>query len=217
MRTRTAVNEEEHMPFENKQAKLCQRGQSFLEYALLLVFIAAIIIGALIITGRLTGSALNIFGETTPAATANQMGTLSSTENASQTETSAVTSTTVPAPTPTPAPASPAAAVQDLFGLINDYYAKHSSYPNSFADLGLDSSASTQLVVGVAINPQGSVVQFTNITGDSHQLYVQKLNGAMVQVKDGSAITCDIAANLCYLKTTAYGNQVDINSIVVTN
>ena len=126
-------------------------------------------------------------------------------------------STTVPAPTPTPAPASPAAAVQDLFGLINDYYAKHSSYPNSFADLGLDSSASTHLIVGVASDPQGSVVQFTNITGDSHQLYVQKLNGAMVQVKDGSAITCDIAANLCYLKTTAYGNQVDINSIVVTN
>jgi Flp pilus assembly pilin Flp len=215
MRTRTAVNEEEHMPFENKQAKLCQRGQSFLEYALLLVFIAAIIIGALIVTGRLTGSALNIFGGTTPAE--NQTGTLSSTENASQTETPAMISTTVPAPTPTPAPASPAAAVQDLFGLINDYYAKHSSYPNSFADLGLDSSASTQLVVGVAIDPQGSVVQFTNITGDSHQLYVQKLNGAMVQVKDGSAITCDIAANLCYLKTTAYGNQVDINSIVVTN
>lgn len=203
------------MPFENKQAKLCQRGQSFLEYALLLVFIAAIIIGALIVTGRLTGSALNIFGGTTPAE--NQTGTLSSTENASQTETPAMINTTVPAPTPTPAPASPAAAVQDLFGLINDYYAKHSSYPNSFADLGLDSSASTQLVVGVAIDPQGSVVQFTNITGDSHQLYVQKLNGAMVQVKDGSAITCDIAANLCYLKTTAYGNQVDINSIVVTN
>jgi len=215
MRTRTAVNEEEHMPFENKQAKLCQRGQSFLEYALLLVFIAAIIIGALIVTGRLTGSALNIFGGTT--ATANQTGTFASTENASPTEPPAMISTTVPAPTPTPAPASPAAAVQDLFGLINDYYAKHSSYPNSFADLGLDSSASTHLIVGVAIDPQGSVVQFTNITGDSHQLYVQKLNGAMVQVKDGSAITCDIAANLCYLKTTAYGNQVDINLIVVTN
>jgi hypothetical protein len=206
------------MKSKDRQVKFSWHGQSLLEYAILIVFIAAIVIGALIITGRLTASGLNIFGQTdTPAAeNPNQTDLPASTENSLQTETPAITST-VTAPTPTPEAGAPAAVIQDLFGLINDYHAKYSSYPNSITDLGLDSSSSTQLISGVAINLQNKTVNFTNIAGDSHQLYVQKLNGAIVQVKDGTAITCDLTSNLCYLKTAAYGNQVDINSVVITN
>jgi Flp pilus assembly pilin Flp len=173
-------------------------GQSFLEYALLLVLVVIVILAVLLLTGRLTAIGLRFDFSSSQTPT---IGTAAATD--------------------TPIPLTTAAILQDMQSRIMAYYQLHHSWPRTwspynFTDIGLNPDDYSQPINGLYFSPHGSNIGIANKAGDSLQVYVKNLDGTMQHLIDGWSIWCDAASSVCYYHTIASGNEVDISSIVVT-
>ena len=175
------------------------RGQSFAEYALLLVLIAVIVILVLGLTGRLTANDLNanfISGSLAQTAPGNVTVTL--------------------------APLSNQQILQDMYSRISNFYQLHKSWPRTwspynFTDVGLNPADYSQAINGLYWSPHGSNIGIANRSGDAYEVYVKKLDGTMLHLINGWSIWCDVSTSVCYYHTIAPGNEVDFSSIVVTS
>ena len=185
-----------------------ERGQSNIEYALLIVLLALIIIPVLAI---FHDGIFKIFGEILPGQV---------TETAGPATAIILASTASPQPTATTQMTNINKIAMDFFERIMDYYAMHGKWPSSssskeFTDLGLKVSDWNQAVEGIYWNPNGSTIFLENKKSDNLQMYVNNLTGNKLQVYDGWSIVCEASSSMCYYHTIAPGNEVDINSITV--
>jgi Flp pilus assembly pilin Flp len=83
-----------------------------------------------------------------------------------------------------------------------------------FTDIGLNPADFTGLVNGVSWNPNGDKIGLANVAGDNVQLYVKDLNGNTLHLFDTWNIWC-LASGGCYYHTVAPGNEVDISTLQV--
>jgi Flp pilus assembly pilin Flp len=169
-----------------------ERGQSKIEYALIISLVAVAAIIALAFLAPQIKSLFNTAAGAIPAATPN--GTQTTTTNQ---------------------------IIADFQARILAYYQKHGSWPRTwspynFTDIGLNPSDWSQPVNGLYFSPHGSEIGIANHMGDNLQVYVNDLNGKTLQLYDGWAVWCTVNNPTCYYHTVAPGNEVDINTIKVT-
>ena len=177
-------------------SNLGEVGQGNIEYALLIILIAVIILAVVALSGSLIASRLG--------DVSNQLGMPSG---------SATTS------------ASPSATalsnLADMQSRILNYFTTHGSWPRTwspynFMDLGLNPADWSQPVDGLYLSPHGSEVGIANKSGDNLQVYVKDMNGKTLHLVDTWSIWCEAATSICYYHTVAPGNEVDISTIYVT-
>ena len=103
---------------------------------------------------------------------------------------------------------------------ILDYYKKNGHWPRTwspynFTDIGLNPDDWNQPVNGLYFSPHGSEVGIANHAGDNIQVYVNNMDGKTLKVYDGWGIWCPVDKPTCYYHTVAPGNEVDISTIKV--
>jgi Flp pilus assembly pilin Flp len=165
-----------------------QRGQSKLEYALIISLVA---IAALIALAFLTPQINALFktaANLNPAATAE--------EDALTTE----------------------QILADFQARIQAYYAQYGRYPRTwspynFTDIGLDPADWSLPINGLYFSPHGSEVGISNRAGDDLQVYVDDLAGNTLHLYDGWNIWCQVNTPTCYYHTVEDGNEVDIDTL----
>jgi Flp pilus assembly pilin Flp len=173
-----------------------QAGQTNIEYALLLVLIAVIIIAVVALSG---------------SAIARQLGNVAN-----------ILATPSGSPTTSISPyATALQALADFQSRILNYYNLHGSWPRTwspynFTDLGLNPNDWSLPVDGLYLSPHGSDVGISNKKGDNLQVYVKDLNGNTLHLIDSWSIWCPVNTSTCYYHTVAPGNEVDISTIYVT-
>ncbi len=185
-----------HMePMSHKSTPL-QAGQANIEYALLIVLIAVIIIAVVALSGSAIAKRLG--------DVANMLAT--------------------PSGSPTTSASPYATALLDLADMqsrIMSYHNKYGGWPRTwspynFTDLGLNPADYAQPINGLYISPHGAEVGIANRAGDNLQVYVKDLNGNTLHLIDTWAIWCETTTSVCYYHTVAPGNEVDISTIYVT-
>jgi Flp pilus assembly pilin Flp len=172
------------------------RAQSFVEYALLVLLLAVVVIAALVLTGQITGQDLGIGSN--------------------------LSTTPTPSAAPTSTSSTNTQILQDMFSRTLSYYQQHNSWPRTtspynFTDIGLNPADYSQPINGLYWSPNGSNIAVTNKSGDNLQVYVKKTDGTLVHVLDDWSIFCDVSSTVCYYHNITPGHQVDFSSIVVTN
>jgi len=168
-----------------------QSGQAKVEYALLLIFLALAVIAAIVLFGAKIKSLYTF------------------------------TSSKLPAETQIPSTSSTNKILADFRERILAYYQKNGRWPRTFSpynftDVGLNPDDWREPVNGLYFSPHGSEVGIANRKGDDYQVYVNDLNGKTLKVYDGWGIWCPVNTTKCYYHTVAPGNEVDINTLVVT-
>jgi Flp pilus assembly pilin Flp len=175
-----------------KRAIFSRSGQANVEYALLLILLALAIIAALVFFGAKISSLY----------------------------TSA--SSKLPAETQVPNTLSTNKILADFKERILAYYQKNGHWPRTFSpynftDIGLNPDDWSKPVNGLYFSPHGNEVGIANRKDDKYQLYVNDLNGKTLKVYDGWGIWCPVNTTKCYYHTVSPGNEVDINTLVVTS
>jgi len=186
--------------------KHAEKGQSQMEYALLISLIAvSAIAGLYLVAPDFKGIAEKLFS----------LGNVTATD---QSENAAA---------PTPAqemenkPASLiGSTAKDFMSRIRAYHDKNGKWPRSwgehrFSDIGLNFDDWKKSVNGIYWNPNGDKIGLGNKSGDDLQVYVEDLNGNTLHLYDGWNIWCVATTEICYYHTVAPGNEVDINTIKV--
>ncbi|MCX6053476.1 MAG: hypothetical protein NTZ74_00895 [Chloroflexi bacterium] len=179
---------------QKKKSRAGHLGQSLLEYSLILVLIAIILITVLVATGNIVTQKLDI--NLTPA--------IPSLEG-----------------TPTVEPVTNAQILQDMFSRISTFYELNNRWPRTwspynFTDLNLNPTDYSQAINGLYWSPSGAYVKIANNIGDNYQVYARGLDGTMRHLYDGWAIFCSSTSSTCYFHSVAPGNEIDFSSIVAT-
>ena len=174
-----------------------KKGQANLEYALLIVLMAVLLIVVLAALGSWLAGGLNIFNSTPQAETPSAQ----------------ITETPVPSPI--------SVILSDMQTRIQDYFAARNRYPRTwspynFTDVGSTPSDWSQPVEGLYWSPHGSEVGIANRRGDNLEVYVDDLNGNTLHLFNNWSIWCPVTSQYCYYHTVAPGNEVDISTITVT-
>jgi Flp pilus assembly pilin Flp len=169
--------------------KSANSAQSVVEYAIIIVLVAVVVIGALILLGP---SIANLFKTASSGVSGGQAAGLTST---------------------------PQQTAADIQARLQAFYTKNGRWPRTwgdfrFTDIGLNPADYTGLVNGISWNPAGDKVGLANVPGDNVQLYVKDLQGNNMQVYDGWCIWC-LTSGACYYHTVAPGNEVDISTLQV--
>jgi len=170
-----------------------ERGQSKVEYALIISFVALAVI---IVLTFLAPQIKELFNKTSDLDPAPAVGS--------------------------DAPAAPTTSqiIGDFQARILAYYEQYGRYPRTwspynFTDIGLNPADWSQPVNGLYFSPHGSEVGIANRKDDNLQVYVNDLNGKTLKLYDGWNIWCPVKTKSCYYHTVAPGNEVDINTIKV--
>ena len=184
------------MPIEDRKHPK-QTGQGLVEYALILVLVAAIVTTVFITIGPTIGNTFSkVASLPTPGlATAG--------------------------PTPTAAQCSTAGVpgiLADMRQRILVYYNKYGSWPRTwspynYTDVGLNPADWATPVDCIQWGPHGSNIGLANVAGDNIQIYVKDLNGTTLHLFDTWGIWCLVTSPTCYYHTIAPGNEVDISTI----
>jgi Flp pilus assembly pilin Flp len=108
----------------------------------------------------------------------------------------------------------------DFQSRILAYYQKNGRWPRTwspynFTDIGLNPDDWSQPVNGLYFSPHGSEVGIANRKDDNLQIYVNDLSGKTLKLYDGWSIWCPVDKPTCYYHTVAVGNEVDIGTINV--
>jgi Flp pilus assembly pilin Flp len=187
-----------------------QRGQSLIEYALLLILVALVAIPLVILFG---GGIKNVFtdlfgGPETTQVVLTEVPTEFPTEE--------------PILIPTTPPTAITSITQDFMARIMDFYNKNGKWPKTsgdkqFTDIGLRPNDWDNTVEGINWDPSGSTINLTVKKEDNIQMYVNDLGGNKLKVYSNWPIVCVATSGSCYYHTVAPGNEVDINSVVVVN
>ena len=175
------------------------RAQALVEYIIIIVLIALVVLGVLYKLGLLSSDALG-----------KNASLLSSPEATKISETS------------TPSPPDNDQILEDMKSRIQSFYEAHDKWPRTwspynFTDVGLDPVDYTSPINGLYWSPHGSNIGIANRAGDNYQVYVKKLDGTMVHLVDGWSLWYDVPSGQCYYHKIAPGNEVDFSSIVVTS
>ena len=165
-----------------------ERGQANVEYVLLVLFVAVVVLVVLLFFGPQIS---NLY----------QQATGSLPGQSSEPELSPI-----------------GIHLQDFLARIQAYYDKYGHWPRSwgeykFTDLGLDPDDWAGPVDGIYWNPNGEYIGLGNKKGDNLQVYVTDVNGNRIKLYDGWNIWC--SGTTCYYHTVAPGNEVDISTIEV--
>jgi pilus assembly protein Flp/PilA len=183
------------MPIKSQESK--QTGQGLVEYALVLVLVAAIITAVLITIGPTVG---NTFSKVASFPTPG-------------------------APTAGSTPTPPQCSTDGVSGILADmrqrilnYYNNHGSWPRTFdpyayTDVGLNPTDWAGPVDCIYWGPHGSNIGLANRAGDNIQIFVKDLNGNTLHLFDGWNIWCLASSPTCYFHTIAPGNDVDISTL----
>lgn len=112
--------------------------------------------------------------------------------------------------------------VQDFTKRIEDFHAENGRWPRSwgdyrFSDLGLNAEDWAGPVEGIHWNPNGNKVGLGNEPGDGLQVYVDTPSGDTLEVHDGWNVWCPVGDSSCYYHTVTPGNEVDISTMVVVS
>jgi len=166
-----------------------ERGQSKLEYALLLVLVTIAIIAALMFLGPQIARLFE-----------NTAGSLPSSG------------------TPSPESLSTNQIISDFQARILAYYRNNGRWPRTFSpynftDIGLNPDDWSKPVNGLYFSPHGDEVGIANRKGDNIDVYVNDLGGKTLKLYDGWSIWCPVDKPTCYYHTVAPGNEIDINTI----
>jgi Flp pilus assembly pilin Flp len=165
--------------------KFAGSAQSVVEYAIVIVLVAVVVIGALILLGP---SIANLFKTASNGVSAGQQST------------------------PQQTAADFQARIQAFYTQNGRWPRSWGDF--RFTDIGLNPANFTGLVNGVSWNPNGDKIGLANVVGDNVQLYVKDLNGNNLHLFDGWTIWC-MASGGCYYHTVAPGNEVDISTLQV--
>jgi Flp pilus assembly pilin Flp len=178
-----------------------ERGQSNVEYVLVLLLVTLIVIPVVTLFGHQISAAIQqVFdGQSTPTV-----------------------EPVITAP-PTDIPEQKTAInklADDFTSRIMDFYKKYGKWPGSsgdrrFTDLGLNPDNWDKAVQGIYWNPNGDKIGLANKKNDNLQLYVNDLNGNQLHVYDGWNVWCVASSGNCYINSVDPRNLVDINSLVV--
>jgi len=202
-----------------RNVNLAQRGQTLLEYALLLILVALVAIPLVVLFG---GGIKNAFTDLFGGRAASTSVVQTVTPTALSTAIATPGPTGTPTPIPTPPPTAITSIAQDFMERIMAYYNKYGKWPRTngerqYTDLGLNSDDWDNPVQGVNWDPAGSTVHLTIKKEDNVQMYVNDLDGNKLKVFNKWPIVCVATSGSCYYHTVAPGNEVDINSLVVVN
>ena len=179
------------MSGENTMNIPAERGQSKIEYALIVSLVAVTAIVALMFFAP---QIKKLFNAATGFSTVTAEGT--------------------------PEVSSTNQIIADFQSRILAYYKKNGRWPRTFSpynftDIGLNPDDWSKPVNGLYFSPHGSEVGIANHAGDNIQVYVDDLNGKTLKVYDGWGIWCPVDKSTCYYHTVAPGNEVDISTIKV--
>lgn len=169
----------------------CERGQSKIEYALLISLIAIAVIAALTFLAPQIKALFNAASDLNPTAAEKD-------ESAPDT----------------------LQIISDFQARMLAYYQKYGRWPRTwspynFTDIGLNPADWSQPVNGLYFSPHGDEVGIANRLNDNFQVYVDDLNGKTLKLYDGWSIWCPVGESVCYYHTVAPGNEVDISTIFV--
>jgi len=179
--------------FMSSNKKVSQKGQGLVEYALLILLVAVVIITVLILLSPNISNSLSKVNSS-PALVGS------------------------PTPEGTPAP-NKFTILSDMEQRINNYYKLHGSWPRTwgdyaYTDIGLNPSDWSDPQDGIYWGPHGSNIGLANKAGDNIQIYVNDLTGKKLHVLDTWNIWCVADTGQCYYHTIAPGNEVDISTLV---
>ena len=165
-----------------------QSGQGTVEYAIILVLIALVVIAALVGLGVVVGNKMGLVSAkmTTPGPGASTQAIIADFN----------------------------ARILAYYNAHGSWPRTWSPY--NFTDIGLNPSDWSQPVNGLYFSPHGSEVGIANAVGDNIQVYVQDMNGNNLHLYDGWAIWCPVTSTSCYYHTVAPGNEVNISTIYTT-
>lgn len=178
-------------------------GQAKLEYALILVLVALVAVVSLALLGPgIRDSLRSLLGEV-PAA-AEELQEEEEEEVEEENNISQIL-----------------AIKNDFLARMQAYYDKNRRWPRPgndfrFTDIGLNPRDWDEPVEGIIWNPHGNRIGLANQRGDNIQIYVNDLQGNTLHLYDGWNIWCQVGAQHCYYHTVAPGNEIDINTLVVT-
>jgi Flp pilus assembly pilin Flp len=167
-----------------------ERGQSKIEYALIISFVSLAAIVLLTFLGPQIKSLFSTASELSPAAEAGEE--TSSTEK----------------------------IIADFQSRMLAYYQKYGRWPRTwspynFTDIGLNPDDWNEPVNGLYFSPHGGEVGIANRKDDNLQVYVDDMDGNTKTLYDGWNIWCPVSKPTCYYHTVAPGNEVDITTIRV--
>ena len=184
--------------------KHAEKGQSQMEYALLISLIAvSAIAGLYLVAPDFKGIAEKLFSLENVTATDQSENAATPAQEMENKPTSLIGST-----------------AKDFMSRIRAHYDKNGKWPRSwgehrFSDIGLNFDDWKKSVNGIYWNPNGDKIGLGNKNGDNLQVYVEDLNGNTLHLYDGWNIWCVATTEICYYHTVAPGNEVDINTIKV--
>jgi len=167
-----------------------ERGQSKIEYALIISLVAIAAIVALTFLAPQIKSLFNKASDLSPSAE----------EDSDSPTTDQI--------------------IADFQSRILDYYKKNGRWPRTwspynFTDIGLNPEDWDQPVNGLYFSPHGGEVGIANRKDDNLQVYVNDVNGKTLKLYDGWNIWCLVNTPTCYYHTVEPGNEVDISTIKV--
>jgi Flp pilus assembly pilin Flp len=167
-----------------------ERGQNLIEYAIVLLLVAVVVI-----------TALTTFGTSVRESISNSIAVIEGgTEIQPSMESIAI------------------GLVGDFINRINAYYAQHGRWPRSwnpyrFTDIGLDPADWSGLVGGLHWTPNGDKIGYGTVAGDPYIVYITNLAGQRLRLYDSWNIWCVAASQKCYYKTVAPQNEVDMSTL----
>jgi len=169
----------------------CERGQSKIEYALLISLIAIAAIAALTFLAPQIKALFNVASDLNPTAAEKDESVPDTLQ-----------------------------IISDFQARMLAYYQKYGRWPRTwspynFTDIGLNPADWSQPVNGLYFSPHGDEVGIANRLNDNFQVYVDDLDGKTLKLYDGWSIWCPVGESVCYYHTVAPGNEVDISTIFV--
>ncbi|MEA3350199.1 MAG: hypothetical protein U9Q82_06235 [Chloroflexota bacterium] len=85
----------------------------------------------------------------------------------------------------------------------------------AYTDIGLDPDDWNEPVEGIYWGPHGDDVGLANRHGDNLEVYVDDLQGDTLHLYNGWNIWCPVSNEHCYYHNIAPGNEVDLSTLVV--